>query len=89
MVSFQNKLLLLGGRNESNNIKNINMPIEVFDTEKMIWSCSNNINLFRHASFILDRYTFTYGGCYFNNPWEGTDKIFVFDVSYLITQINL
>jgi hypothetical protein len=89
MVSFQNKIILLGGRDGSDQIKILKMPIEVFDTEKMAWSCSYDINIFRHSSFIIDRYTFIYGGCDYKNPLEGSENMLVFDVSYLITQINL
>lgn len=84
-----NKLVILGGRDNSENLKNLEMTIDVFDFEKMSWFTIYNMNVFRHASFILDRYVFIYGGCDFSTPLEGNDKILVFDISYLVSQINL
>ncbi len=89
MISFTNKLVILGGRTNTENLKNIEMPIDVFDFEKMVWSNIYTINNFRHSSFLLDKYAFIHGGCEFANPLTGCDKINVFDVSYLISQITL
>lgn len=89
MISFTSKLVILGGRNNSDNLKNAEMPIDVFDFEKMVWSSIYNMNVFRHSSFILERFAFIYGGCQYSSPLEGSDKIMVFDVSYLISQVTL
>jgi len=89
MISFTSKLVILGGRTYSDNLKKIDMPIDVFDFEKMFWSNIFNINIFRHSSFLLEKYAFIHGGCQFTSPLEGSDKVLVFDVSYLISQINL
>ena len=85
-----NKIVILGGRpNSDNNLKNIEMPIDIFDFEKMICANIHNMNVFRHSSFLIDKYAFIYGGCKYDSPLEGNDKILVFDVSYLISQVNL
>ena len=89
MISFMSHILILGGRDNSENLKSLEMVIDVLDCEKMTWSKIYNMNIFRHAGFLLDKYVFIYGGCDFSSPLKGNDKLLVFDVSYLVSQINL
>ena len=57
------------------------MPIEIYNLENCQWNYYYNLNLFRQASFNVEKYIFMHGGCDYENPLEPTDKVIMFNVT--------
>ncbi len=58
-----------------------NMPIEIYNLETCEWNYYYHLNLFRHASFCVDKYIFIHGGCDYENPLDPCDKVIMFNVA--------
>ena len=84
-VFYNNLLIILGGRG---NEDTVNLPIEVYDSNKLEWTSHFSFDKFRHVSWLSQRYIFTHGGCEFSNPLEPSNKIIIFDVIDILVSIK-
>ena len=87
-IFYSNNMIILGGLSELDNMENGGICVEIFNCDTLEWFSNFYFNKFRHASVVLEKYAFTFGGCDFSNPIEPTDKIVMFDVQELCSNVR-
>jgi protein phosphatase len=88
-VFYSNYMVILGGLSDLDKIDSVGgMPVEIFDCDKLEWCTNFTFNVFRGSSFVLDRYAFIYGGCNYDSPLDPTEKIVMFDIQDLCSNIQ-
>ena len=68
---FYNFLIVLGGRDETNN----ELPIEIYDIKTLKWFQAIFLNKFRHTTWIVDDLIYIHGGFQLNNNFIPTNDI--------------
>ncbi len=87
-IFFTNNMIILGGLGEPEKIGNESMSVEIYNCDTFEWTSHFYFNKFRHASFLIEKYAFTFGGCDYSNPLGSTDKIVMFDVQELCNNVR-
>jgi protein phosphatase len=87
-ICYSNNMIVLGGLSDLENIENGGIPVEIFNCDNLEWITYFHFNKFRHASVILEKYAFTFGGCELSNPLQPTDNFVMFDVQELCNNVT-
>ncbi len=87
-IFFTNNMVILGGLGETDKIGNEAMAVEIYNCDTFEWSAHFSFNKFRHSSFLIEKYAFTFGGCEYSEPLKSTDKIVMFDVQELCNNVR-
>jgi protein phosphatase len=87
-IFYSNNMIVLGGLSDLDNMENGGISVQIFNCDTLEWFTNFHFNKFRQASVILEKYAFTFGGCDLSNPLEPTDKIVMFDVQELCSNVR-
>ena len=81
-------MIILGGLSELDKINSQGIAVEIYNCDTLEWFSHFVFNKFRQSSFVVDKYAFIFGGCDYFNPTEATDKISMFDVQELCSNLK-